>query len=258
MNKIFSIVFLGAMLVGFVACEMETIENNDLKEDTAQNGNSNSEDAENQSSSEFHNGHAYVDLGLPSGTLWATCNVGATSPEDYGDYYAWGETTTKEYYGEWNTYKWCNGTLRTLTKYCNNSEYGNEGFTDNRLALTPGNDVATVNWGGAWRIPTKIEAQELIDNCTWKRIEQYDKNGKIIMSGLSATSKINGDSIFLPAAGCTGETLATIHRTGDYWTSTLGTSYPYYAYELLLDIDIPNLNEDQRREGNSIRPVLSK
>ena len=80
------------------------------------------------------NGHEYVDLGLPSGLLWATCNVGATKPEERGDYFAWGETTPKETYS-WDNYKWCKGTGTTFTKYCSKSESGFEGFTDELTTL---------------------------------------------------------------------------------------------------------------------------
>ena len=109
--------------------------------------------------------HEYVDLGLPSGLLWATCNVGATSPEDYGDYFAWGETQPKDTY-EWSTYQYCNGSYNTLTKYCSNSSYGYNGFTDNLTTLLPEDDAATANWGGNWRMPTKEEFQELYNNTT--------------------------------------------------------------------------------------------
>ena len=98
----------------------------------------------------------YVDLGLPSGILWATCNVGATVPEDYGDYFAWGETESKTNYG-WNTYQYCMGNLSLLTKYCNNSSYGYNGFTDNLTILEPSDDATTVNLGADWRMPTKEE-----------------------------------------------------------------------------------------------------
>ena len=88
--------------------------------------------------------HAYVDLGLPSGTLWATCNVGADTPEGYGDYFAWGETQPKDVYN-WSNYQYCNGSHDQLTKYCNNSSYGYNGFTDNLTTLQPGDDAATAN-----------------------------------------------------------------------------------------------------------------
>ena len=108
-------------------------------------------------------GHEYVDLGLPSGLKWATCNVDATTPEEYGGYYAWGETEEKENYC-WNTYKWCNDSLSTLTKYCTDDSYGI--IVDNKTILDPEDDVAHVKWGGSWRMPTIDEYKELIYNCS--------------------------------------------------------------------------------------------
>ena len=94
--------------------------------------------------------HEWVDLGLPSGTLWATCNVGANSPEEYGDYFAWGETTTKSSYS-WSTYKYCKGSSSTMTKYCTSSYYGT---VDNKTELEPSDDAATANWGSEWQMPS--------------------------------------------------------------------------------------------------------
>ena len=107
--------------------------------------------------------HEWVDLGLPSGTLWATCNVGADNPEDYGDYFAWGETEPKVIYN-WSTYKWCNGSVNTMTKYCTDSGYGT---VDNKTELDPADDAATVNWGTSWRMPTLEQLDELLTKCTW-------------------------------------------------------------------------------------------
>ena len=95
-----------------------------------------------------YKGHDYVDLGLPSGTMWATCNVGAESPDQYGDYFAWGETTPKDTYN-WNTYLYSNGDYNQLTKYCSQSDFGFNGFTDNLKTLQPSDDAATTNWGEA-------------------------------------------------------------------------------------------------------------
>lgn len=94
------------------------------------------------------NEHEWVDLGLPSGTLWATCNVGADTPEGFGDYFAWGETAPKDDYS-WETYRWCNGYFNTMTKYCTNGSYGT---VDNRTELDPEDDAAYVNWGSSWRM----------------------------------------------------------------------------------------------------------
>ncbi len=109
-----------------------------------------------------YNGHDYVDLGLPSGLIWATCNVGAAKPEDYGDYFAWGETEPKDDYW-WSTYKWCNGDWDKLTKYCTDSYYWDSSSSssmDNKTVLDPEDDAAHVNWGGSWRMPTDEEWTE--------------------------------------------------------------------------------------------------
>ncbi|MBR5532185.1 MAG: T9SS C-terminal target domain-containing protein, partial [Bacteroidales bacterium] len=128
----------------------------------------------------------YVDLGLPSGIKWATCNVGANSPEDYGDYFAWGETEPKDYY-DWSTYKYCNGSYDIMTKYFTDSDYGT---VDNKTTLELTDDAAHVNWGGNWRMPTKAEQDELrnTDNCTW---EWTTLNG---VEGYKVISKKNGNS----------------------------------------------------------------
>ena len=140
--------------------------------------------------------HEYVDLGLPSGTLWATCNIGANSPEEYGDYFAWGETTPKSTY-DWSTYKWCNGSSTTMTKYCTQSEYGYNGFTDNLTELQSADDAATANWGSDWQMPSLAQIQELCSSSN-TTTEWTQVNG---VNGRKITSKSNGNSIFLPAAG---------------------------------------------------------
>ena len=116
-----------------------------------------------EESANSHKGHEYVDLGLS--VKWATCNVGATTPEGYGDYFAWGETQPKTTYN-WSTYKYCNGSYYTLTKYCVDYSYGT---VDNKTTLELTDDAARVNWGGKWRMPTKAEYNELKNssNCTW-------------------------------------------------------------------------------------------
>ena len=142
--------------------------------------------------------HEYVDLGLS--VLWATCNVGADNPEEPGDFYAWGETSTKMSYKESN-YKWSKGSDNKLTKYCSDKNDGYKKFVDNKMVLDPEDDVAHIKWGVGWRMPTKDELQELKDNCTWT----WDSiNG---MKGYRVTSNMPGytdRSIFLPAAGGDG------------------------------------------------------
>ena len=130
-----------------------------------------------------------VDLGLS--VKWASCNVGANKPEEYGDYFAWGEVKPKSVYN-WTTYKYCKGTNKTMTKYSTDSYYG---IVDNKTTLEAQDDAATANWGGAWRMPTKAEQDELRTKCTWVWTTLNGVNGyKVIGS--------NGNSIFLPAAGC--------------------------------------------------------
>ena len=188
------------------------------------------------------NGYGYVDLGLS--VKWATCNVGANNPEDYGDYFAWGETTTKDTY-KWSTYKWCNGSSSTLTKYCNNSSYGNNGFTDNKTQLELSDDAARANWGGSWRMPTDAEWEELINNCTWTWTTQNGKNG------YKVTSKSNGNSIFLPASS-----LDKAGSYGNYWSSSLNTDYPYGAWCVYFYSSSESRSSyAYRYNGRSVRPV---
>ena len=191
------------------------------------------------------NGHAYVDLGLS--VKWATCNVGATTPEGYGDYFAWGETTPKTTY-DWSTYKYCNGTNDSMTKYCIYSDYGT---VDNKTTLELSDDAARVNWGGSWRMPTRAEQDELRNNCTWTWTTQ---NG---VNGYEVTSKKNGNSIFLPAAGYRGSSILIFAgRFGFYWSSSLSTSIGNYAYFLYFDSSGVYWNSSvYRYHGQSVRPV---
>ena len=170
--------------------------------------------------------HTYVDLGLPSGTLWATCNVGANSPEEYGDYFAWGETAPKDVYN-WETYKWCNGSSTSITKYCSNSSYGT---VDNKTELESEDDAAYVNWGPSWRMPTREQQRELVDNCSWTWTQQNSVNGYLVTGP-------NGKSIFLPAAGIrSNESLGLVGSYGFYWSRTLDPgSYCFYAYDLYIN-----------------------
>ena len=161
---------------------------------------------ENRSDS---NDHRWIDLGLPSGTLWATMNVGASSPEDYGDYFAWGETSPKEVYSL-STYKWCKGAENTQTKYCSDSELG---IVDNKKTLDPDDDAATINWGPSWRMPTEAQMQELITRCNWKASTMKG------VKGYSVTGP-NGATMFLPAALCRGDgPIDDIDWGGFYWSS---------------------------------------
>lgn len=156
----------------------------------------------------------YVDLGLPSGTLWATRNIGANTPVEYGDYFAWGETKPKDVY-DWGTYKWCKGSGHTFTKYCTNYDYGYNGFTDHKRKLDPEDDAAYVNWGSSWRMPTKEQQDELREKCTWTWTTLDGVNGRLVTGP-------NGNTIFLPAAGERADNkLYDTDRDGYYWSCEL-------------------------------------
>ncbi len=164
-----------------------------------------------------------VDLGLS--VKWATCNVGATSPEKYGNYYAWGETESKSDYS-WDTYKY-GSAQNALTKYCDNSSYGKDGFTDELTTLEAADDAATANWGEEWRMPTEKEWEELYKNCTYEWTTNYNETG---VKGYIFKSKTNSNSIFLPAAGV--YTIGGLNSAGsncNYWSRSLYTGYPIYA-----------------------------
>ncbi len=189
-------------------------------------------------------GHEYVDLGLS--VKWATCNVGANKPEDYGDYFAWGETKPKSTYS-WSTYKWCRGSYDTQTKYNNQSGYGT---VDNKKTLELADDAARANWGGSWRMPTDAELTELREQCTWKWTTQ---NG---VNGYKVTSKRNGNSIFLPAAGYRYDSsLDSAGSSGYYWSSSLSADNPGGAWYVYFASVIVDRYDYDRCSGRSVRPV---
>lgn len=194
-----------------------------------------------------------VDLGLPSGLKWASFNLGATTPEGYGNYYAWGETEPKSNYN-WSTYKWCIGSMVQLTKYCNSSYFGYNDFIDNKTILDPEDDAATVALGGSWRMPTSSECQELLDNCTktWTTV-----NG---VYGIKFTSNNTGYMdkwIFLPAAGMRDKTdLRDVGTNGYYWSSSLwDRELAWFVKFLSSNV---NMYGNERCIGRSVRPVYSE
>lgn len=200
----------------------------------------------------------YVDLGLPSGTLWATYNIGADSPEDYGDYFAWGET---EGYNDGKTifllssYKWCEGSYNTMTKYCTKSSYGYNGFTDAKTELDLEDDAAYVNWGPAWRMPSEEQFKELFSS-SYTTTEWTTQNG---VNGRKITSKTNGNSIFLPAAGCRDNSLLDLAGSYGYcWSRTLYSGDPYYAWNLSFSSSGIYMDCGSRYGGRSVRPVRSQ
>lgn len=196
-------------------------------------------------------GREYVDLGLPSGTLWATCNVGANRPEEYGDYFAWGETKVKRY-SKW--YKWSNSPFDisgSLTKYCNDRIYGNEdGLTELELE----DDAAYIsNRGTDWRTPSIAQFEELINSnyttTTWMTL-----NG---VCGCKITSKTNGKSIFLPAAGYRCNKDFYTGSLGRYWSRTLKSDDPNWARYLYIDSASIGTSNFYRYYGQSVRPVCT-
>lgn len=194
--------------------------------------------------------HGFVDLGLPSGTLWATCNVGASAPEEYGNYYAWGETAPKVDYS-WENYKFYNYSdeMTTVTKYCIHSDSGYESFTDGKTELDPEDDAAYVNWGPQWRMPTYEQLAELKDQCTWK---SSTLNG---VKGRMATGP-NGNSIFLPNAGTgDGESILRVGTHGNYWSRTLYWNISYNAVDLGITTASVYGHNASRALGLTIRAV---
>lgn len=185
--------------------------------------------------------HGFVDLGLPSGILWATCNVGANTPEESGYYFAWGETETKNTYS-WNNYKHCYNTSSVLTKYYR---------SDHLTTLEAIDDAATTIWGQEWRMPTKEEFEELIHNTTKKWTVQNGMCGYLITAS-------NGNTIFLPAAGCMEEErLRDYYAWGDYWTSMVSVPNYVKAERFAFSTTGPQLFVLDRYYGCSIRPVRS-
>ena len=201
----------------------------------------------------YTDGYRWSNLGLPSGTLWATANVGANSPEVYGDYFAWGETEPKESYS-WATYKYCNGTRTTMTKYCQKSEYGYNGYTDTLTVLQPEDDAATVNWGSGWQTPSDEQFRELLDS-RYTNVSPKELNG---VKGLEIRGKTSHMSIFLPFAG--QNAVSFIGKYGYYWTSTLDSSYVTGSimFTCAENLDWSTFSVYYRYFGLSVRPVVRK
>ena len=222
---------------------------------------------------DLYNGHEYVDLGLPSGLKWATCNVGASKPEEYGDYFAWGDTVP--YYSSqdpltwrenktgynWASYTWCKGSDHTLTKYCNKSGYGNDGFTDSKTTLDPEDDAASYQWGGSWRMPTKGEIEELIatrnnTGYTWTWCDgSTTKYAGTDVKGWQIVRISTGATLFLPAAGYRDATsLTNPGSNGNYWSSSLH-DYLDRAWGIYFDSSGVSASFSRRFFGWSVRPV---
>ena len=201
----------------------------------------------------------YVDLGLS--VKWAKCNLGASKPSDYGDYFAWGETEPNKAEYTWATYKWMQAGKSDelyITKYTFADgltqaiwyDAGGNFIGDNKTTLEAADDAATANLGSPWRMPTKKEYDELVDHCTWTWTTQDGVNG------YEVKSKKNGNSIFLPAAGFRkGSGLSNAGSEGDYWSSSLDATYSYNAHILGFDSGSPGRFGGYRLCGCSVRPV---
>ena len=228
------------------------------------------EDKENRNKEPFYksgteDGHDYVDLGLPSGTKWATCNVGATNPQDDGNYYAWGEVTTKETYDR-STYKYYGDTY---TKY---------NRTDHKTILDPSDDAAYVNWGGKWRMPTYDQIKELSEECCWIRTENYNGSnvqGVIVYKAKESSDKgrfyrfplssysLSDIHIFLPGSGKYDDIVFI--RDCYYWSSSIDRSISnnhsdpaaLYCDYVAVTFSLSCLHGGVNREhGCPIRPVF--
>lgn len=198
------------------------------------------------------NGHEYVDLGLPSGTLWATCNIGADTVEEFGDYFAWGETEPKELY-DWKSYQYGRFIHERyeLNKYCTDSAYGLNGFVDNLTVMEPDDDVARTCWGEGWRMPTIGEWEELFLNTTgvWTTLND--------VKGWRCTAS-NGNSLFLPAAGYWWDD-AFNADLGLYWSRTINKEFPYRAWGFHFNCDSSHLcGSSDRNRGQTVRAVCCR
>ena len=242
----------------------------------------------------YENGYAYVDLGLS--VKWATMNVGAANATEYGKYYAWGETkayceedTSNETNYRFNsgnsyvktkigidTYKWCNGSYKSYTKYCTDSEYGT---VDNKTTLDPEDDAATQNWGGAWRMPTHEEQEELVNNCYWVWTSSYNGSGvagyivyaakspsdkgHVVYEGKTPSSdySLSDSHIFLPGASyLNGSSISYSGGAGHCWSSSLdvGSSQAWYLAFIPSThsaVIVGSLHYDVRYYSISVRAV---
>lgn len=193
-------------------------------------------------------GNEWVNLGLPSGLLWASCNVGASHPEDYGDYFAWAETTPKPDYN-WENYRYCyvDGAFEKFTKYCKYDYLGYEGYSDNLTVLEPSDDAATAYLGNGARTPTYYEWKELLDNCTSEWTTQNGVNGYRITGP-------NKKSIFLPAADMRSRADGfTDNNLGCYWSSTLGLDLEYGIDDKISSAWILSFSKNDIRIGCTLR-----
>ena len=193
----------------------------------------------------------YVDLGLPSGTMWATFNIGAGSPEECGGYYAWGETETKDTYS-WANYQLCDGSYLAMNKYCTDEYYGT---VDGLKALDDTDDAATALLGEGWSIPTREQFEELV-NSEYTTRSRTTQAG---VEGLKVTSKTNGKSIFLPVGGYRDGTSSYNESNGYYWTKDLYAGIDNQARSFSVEGNSVGTGDSKsRRSGLNIRAVYKE
>ncbi len=222
-RRLLAFAMAAAVAIGAVSCDKDENSSSNSNNDAPVNGEITAGD--------------WVDLGLPSGLLWASRNIGASQPTADGQYFAWGETQSKTVYS-WETYAY-GYSYSELTKYCNNEYFGYNGYTDGLTTLQPSDDAATANWGNGARTPTMEEIKELCDNCTSEWVTLNGAKGRKFTG-------TNGNSIFIPAAGyLEGDGSNNAGSMGFYWSSTLRTDgYPNTAWQL-------EINQGTARATNS-------
>ena len=267
MNKIIYLL-MSLSLVAFASCSDDD-KDSPSSENVENGGNSGNGNVSAVSvfKSGTESGHDYVDLGLTSGTRWATANVGAKTPQDYGNYYAWGETTTKETYN-WSTY--LDGNISSVSD-CGTDKDALKGVTD--IAGTQ-YDAAKANWGGKWRMPTYDQQTELRNQCYWVWTKSYNNSnvkGYIVYKAKTSSDKGNVVSlydtpsssyslsdahIFLPAAGYRDDGDLGAGSVGGYWSSSLYTDYPINAWYVYFDSGYVGSNNGSRYYGLSVRAVI--
>jgi len=246
MKKALRIAALALLTMGMVACDPTEDDNNG---NNGNNGNNvNDSTPTNPTIPASPTEGQWVDLGLPSGLMWYSVNIGSTTPEGFGDYYAWGETQPKNFYS-WTNYAYGSSDDK-ITKYCNSSEWGLNGFSDNLTTLQPSDDVATQVLGSGARIPTREEWQELLDNTQSNWTVRNGVYGRLFTAD-------NLNTLFIPAAGNRyGSSLNRDGLDGDYWSSSLDVVAPCFAWnyhfgEVLNDV----YDGNNRCDGYTIRAV---
>ena len=186
----------------------------------------------------------FVDLGLPSGTLWATCNIGANTPENNGNYFAWGEVQHKDYYW-WDSYLYCNSAATQLTKYCTHPDFGFNGYIDTLFLMDLCDDAANVNCGDGWMIPNYDDWNELLYNCK----QSWTYKGLELMGP-------SGNSVFFPFSGYIYKSdCRMVGKCGYYWSNMIETKAPNNAWCFRFCSDFWEMRYEARFFGMSIRPI---